>query len=69
MRPRGIIDPLPKPRGRTDMPTGRTAGLNVEAFVALMAELGVEAVPLPLPDSEPEAQDDEPLPTSDSATA
>jgi hypothetical protein len=49
------------------MPTGRTAGLNVEAFVALMAELGVEAVPLP--DSEPEAQDDEPLPTSDSATA
>jgi hypothetical protein len=46
---------------------GRTAGSNVEAFVALMAELGVEAVPLP--DSEAEAQDDEPLPASDSATA
>ncbi len=49
------------------MPTGRTAGLNVEAFVALMAEMGVEAVPLP--DSEPENQDDEALPAGDSATA
>lgn len=34
-------------RGRTNMPTGRPAGSNVDAFVALMDEMGVEAVPLP----------------------
>lgn len=49
------------------MPTARPAGLNLEAFVALMAEMGVEAVRLP--DSEPENQNDEALPAGDSATA
>lgn len=49
------------------MPTGRPAGLNVDAFVALMDEMGVEAVPLP--DSEPADQDEEALPTGDSAPA
>jgi len=49
------------------MSTGRPAGLNVEAFVALMAEMGVEAVPLP--DSESVPPDVEGLPAGDSATA
>lgn len=61
------MDPMPKPRERANMPTARPAGLNLEAFVALMAEMGVEAVRLP--DSEPENQNDEALPAGDSATA
>ncbi len=39
------------------MPTGRPAGLSIDAFVKLMAEMGVEAVPLP--DSEQETVDAE----------
>ncbi len=39
------------------MSTARPAGLNVDAFIELMAELGVEAVPLP--DSEQETADAE----------
>jgi len=49
------------------MSTGKPTGLNVEAFVALMAEMGVEAVPLP--DSEPETPADEALPAGDFASA
>lgn len=49
------------------MSTGRPAGLNVDAFVALMAEMGVEAVPLP--DSESENQAAEAAPAGDSTTA
>jgi hypothetical protein len=39
------------------MRTGTRKELNVDAFVALMAEMGVEAVPLP--GSEPKGQDEE----------
>ena len=39
------------------MPTGTRKKLNVDAFVALMAEMGVEAVPLL--GSEPKGQDEE----------
>jgi hypothetical protein len=39
--------------------------LNVDAFVALMDEMGVEAVPLP--DSEPSNQDEETPRAGDSA--
>ena len=39
------------------MPTRRPSGLNVDAFIALMAEMGVEAVPLP--DGEPGVLDEQ----------
>jgi len=47
------------------MPAGRPEGLSIDAFIALMAEMGVEAVLLP--EGEPEVQDNA-MPASDATT-